>query len=92
MDKALKLTKLFARTPPTPEDGGPKLVTIAFSHYCEKARWALDLSPWRDVYLEDSHMPVFHIPPVLTYSMVRRYACALDSAACGLNNGPTRAV
>lgn len=70
MDTALKLTKLFSRPPAAPE-GGAKLVTIAFSHYCEKARWALDLSPWRDVYVEDAHMPAFHIPAVAAYSKVR---------------------
>ncbi len=35
------------------------LVTIAFSHYCEKARWALDLAgiPYR----EDKHLPLMHL-------------------------------
>lgn len=35
------------------------LVTIAFSHYCEKARWALDLAaiPYR----EDGHLPLIHL-------------------------------
>lgn len=38
------------------------LVTISFSHYCEKARWALDLagSPYR----EQGHLPLFHFLPV----------------------------
>lgn len=37
-----------------------RLVTIGPSHYCEKARWALDRAglPYR----EDAHLPVFHIP------------------------------
>ncbi|KJH71380.1 glutathione S-transferase family protein [Aliterella atlantica] len=35
-----------------------RLITIAISHYCEKARWALD---WLKVpYVEESHAPVFH--------------------------------
>ncbi|MCP4444288.1 MAG: glutathione S-transferase family protein [Myxococcales bacterium] len=38
------------------------LVTISFSHYCEKARWALDLvgKPYR----EEGHLPLFHFVPV----------------------------
>lgn len=37
-----------------------ELVTISFSHYCEKARWALDRSglPYR----ERAALPVFHLP------------------------------
>ncbi len=35
-----------------------RLITIAISHYCEKARWALD---WLKVpYIEESHVPIFH--------------------------------
>lgn len=35
-----------------------KLVTIAISHYCEKARWALELA---DIpYTESKHIPGFH--------------------------------
>jgi glutathione S-transferase len=35
----------------------PRLVTIPFSHYCEKARWALDRASI--AYVEDSHLPLF---------------------------------
>jgi glutathione S-transferase len=35
-----------------------KLITIPFSHYCEKARWALDRAGVR--YDEDGHLPLFH--------------------------------
>jgi glutathione S-transferase len=35
-----------------------KLITIPFSHYCEKARWALDAC--RVAYDEDGHLPLFH--------------------------------
>jgi glutathione S-transferase len=35
-----------------------RLLTIPFSHYCEKARWALER---RGVaYVEEAHLPVFH--------------------------------
>jgi glutathione S-transferase len=36
----------------------PLLVTIAFSHFCEKARWALDRAGI--AYEESAHLPVFH--------------------------------
>ena len=39
----------------------PRLITISFSHYCEKARWALDHA--RVPYVEESHLPGFHIRP-----------------------------
>jgi len=35
-----------------------KLITIGFSHYCEKARWALDRTALE--YREDDHVPLFH--------------------------------
>jgi len=39
----------------------PRLITIPFSHYCEKARWALD---WAGVpYVEEAHLPGLHIRP-----------------------------
>lgn len=36
----------------------PVLVTITFSHYCEKARWALDRAGI--AYRESGHLPIFH--------------------------------
>lgn len=36
----------------------PLLVTITFSHYCEKARWALDHAGI--AYRESGHLPIFH--------------------------------
>lgn len=35
-----------------------RLITIGFSHYCEKARWALDRTTLE--YHEDDHVPLFH--------------------------------
>ena len=35
-------------------------VTIPFSHFCEKARWILDLSPLSNKYLEDAHAAGLH--------------------------------
>ena len=36
-----------------------RLITIPFSHYCEKARWALDAAGVG--YREEAHPPVFHL-------------------------------
>src|SRR3984957_12165422 len=36
----------------------PTLVTIPFSHFCEKARWALDYA--RAPYDEEGHVPGLH--------------------------------
>ncbi len=35
-----------------------RLLTIGFSHFCEKARWALDHAGLD--YVEDDHVPLFH--------------------------------
>jgi hypothetical protein len=37
---------------------------VASSHYCDKARWALDLSPLANSYVEDCHAPGLHFPVV----------------------------
>jgi glutathione S-transferase len=37
---------------------GTRLITIPFSHYCEKARWALDRCDLP--YVEEGHLPLFH--------------------------------
>jgi len=39
-----------------------RLVTISFSHYCEKARWGLQRAGVR--FTEEGHLPVFHMLPV----------------------------
>ena len=36
-----------------------RLLTIGISHYCEKARWALDRA--RVAYVEEAHAPMFHM-------------------------------
>lgn len=40
-----------------------RLVTIPFSHYCEKARWALDRAGIE--YIEEPHLPMFAWVPAL---------------------------
>ena len=37
----------------------PRLLTIAASHYCEKARWALERAKFN--YIEEAHVPIFHV-------------------------------
>jgi glutathione S-transferase len=44
-------------------DGPFRLVTIPFSHYCEKARWALQRLGVD--YVEDGHLPLLHWPAAL---------------------------
>ena len=36
-----------------------RLITIAISHYCEKARWALDRAGI--TYVESAHVPLAHL-------------------------------
>ncbi len=43
--------------------GEHRLITIRFSHYNEKARWALDRLGVR--YREDGYMPLLHFAPVV---------------------------
>lgn len=38
----------------------PHLITIGISHYCEKARWALDRAGID--YRESAYLPLFHLP------------------------------
>jgi glutathione S-transferase len=48
---------MFSREP-----SAPRLITIPISHYCERARWALDYAgiPFR----EQAYAPLFHLVPV----------------------------
>ncbi|HET6281472.1 MAG TPA: glutathione S-transferase N-terminal domain-containing protein, partial [Polyangia bacterium] len=39
-----------------------RLITIPISHYCEKARWALDRAG--AAYVERKYLPVAHLLPV----------------------------
>ncbi len=44
-----------------------RLITIPFSHYNEKARWALDR--WGVPYREERYMPMFHFVPTMAVSL-----------------------
>lgn len=53
-----------------------RLITIPFSHFCEKARWALDRC---DVaYQEDGHLPLFHYLPTKRASGTRTVPVLVD--------------
>ncbi len=47
----------------------PRLVTIPFSHYCDKARWGLDRA--QIAYVEEGHLPLFAWLPALRAGRAR---------------------
>lgn len=57
--------KLIKPLYPKPDLSKPRLVTIGLSHFSEKARWALDLSPLKYEYYEEMHCPVMHLTTTL---------------------------
>lgn len=57
----------------------PQLVTIPISHYCEKARWALDRAGI--VYEERPHLQVFH------YVAVKRAGGGISAPAMKTDDG-----
>jgi hypothetical protein len=59
---AMKGLKLFY---PKPNLKKPRLVTIGLSHYSEKSRWALDISPLKNDYYEEMHCPAMHLTTTL---------------------------
>lgn len=48
----------------------PVLITIGFSHFSERARWLLDLTPLK--YAEDRHLPAFHLARTLSVDNLKR--------------------
>ena len=48
-----------------PDHTKPRLITVGFSHFCEKARWGLDLSPLAHQYYEEVHCPAMHLSSTL---------------------------
>jgi len=56
-----------------------ELITIPFSHYCEKARWALDRAGVE--YEERRYLPGFHVRPARRAARGRGRADAHSSAA-----------
>ncbi|MBF5046170.1 glutathione S-transferase [Aggregicoccus sp. 17bor-14] len=56
----------------------PRLVTIRFSHFCEKARWALDRAGI--AYREESHVPIFSWRASLGSGGKRTVPCLVTSS------------
>jgi glutathione S-transferase len=56
-----------------------RLITIPFSHYCEKARWALDRVGV--AYAEDAHLPLFHYLPARRAGGSRTVPVLVDGKA-----------
>jgi glutathione S-transferase len=52
---------------------------MGFSHFCEKARWALDLSGLP--FVEESHAPLLHAPFVLAAGGKRSVPVLVDTAS-----------
>ncbi len=55
-----------------------RLVTIGFSHYCEKARWALDRAGLD--YVEEGYAPVLHMAPAMLAGRSRQVPILVDEA------------
>jgi glutathione S-transferase len=53
-----------------------KLITIPFSHFCEKARWALDRCGI--AYEERGHLPLFHYSETLRFNRQRTVPLLVD--------------
>lgn len=56
----------------------PRLITIPFSHYCEKARWALDRCGV--AYDEEGHLPILHARHALRAGGMRTVPVLVDGA------------
>ena len=53
-----------------------RLITIPFSHYCEKARWALEVAGV--AYKEDAHLPLFHYTATVRAGAKRTVPALVD--------------
>jgi glutathione S-transferase len=53
-----------------------RLITIPFSHYCEKARWALEVAGI--AYDEEGHLPVFHYVATMRAGAKRSVPALVD--------------
>ncbi|HLL24979.1 MAG TPA: glutathione S-transferase family protein [Kofleriaceae bacterium] len=63
-----------------------RLITIPFSHYCEKARWALDRCNLP--YVEEGHLPVFSYVPVRRAGGGRTVPVLVDDATVIADSTP----
>jgi glutathione S-transferase len=58
-----------------------RLITIPFSHYCEKARWALEVAGV--AYEEEGHLPVFHYMATMRAGAKRSVPALIVGAGAG---------
>ncbi|EFN52508.1 hypothetical protein CHLNCDRAFT_138898 [Chlorella variabilis] len=71
----------MAATPSAESPALPTLVTIGVSHFCEKARWALQR--YGLAYVEDTHPPGFHRPAAKRVGGRRATPClGLPTGGC----------
>jgi glutathione S-transferase len=63
-----------------------RLVTIPFSHYCEKARWALDVVGVD--YVEEGHLPIFHMRAVKRAGGTRTVPLLVDGTQVVADSTP----
>ncbi|AKT38578.1 glutathione S-transferase family protein [Chondromyces crocatus] len=54
----------------------PRLITIPFSHYCEKARWALEYAGV--AFTEEAYLPPFHAPVSLRAGGTRQVPLLIE--------------
>ena len=54
-----------------------RLITIPFSHYCEKARWALELAGV--AFQEEGHLPLFHYTATIRAGAKRTVPALIDA-------------
>lgn len=71
LSQLLKVCRVLS---PAADATRPRLVTVGFSHFCEKARWALELSPMRKQYYEEIHCPAMHLSATLDLAAAPRVA------------------
>ena len=57
----------------------PVLVTIPISHFCEKARWALDRAGV--AYEEQRHLPALHRVAVRRAASISKKRCIVSSGS-----------
>lgn len=72
MSSLNQLLKVSRALSPSADATRPRLVTVGFSHFCEKARWALELSPLRKQYYEELHCPAMHLSATLDLAAAPR--------------------
>src|SRR5262249_52617975 len=77
--EARRIGRLAERRCPEYAPAAMELITIRFSHYNEKARWALDR--FGVVYTERAHLPLIHMPFAVARTRFMRGWDGISSSA-----------